>query len=181
MHYGEVAERVAAVMRETMLARLATESPRSSSVEVDRHPRGGIPPVSNKYLLPVFWIRRGGVDRVVRAHRYALAVALGGRELPATEMGLHECDNTVCVKVVDPVSAAPGTVLHVVTGTQAQNMRRMGRLGRGGGRPAIPSRGEQLAARVRRARALREAVRDGWDGDAVAAALLGTPQELTLW
>jgi len=41
--YGEVAERVAAVMRENMLARLA----RSSSVEVDRRrshrycPRGG--------------------------------------------------------------------------------------------------------------------------------------------
>jgi hypothetical protein len=34
---------------------------------------------------------------------------------------------------------------------------------------------------VRRARALRDAVRDGWDGDAVPAALLGAPQELTLW
>lgn len=39
VHYGEVAERVAAVVRENMLARLATESPRSSSVEVDRRPR----------------------------------------------------------------------------------------------------------------------------------------------
>jgi dihydroneopterin aldolase len=34
VHYGEVAQRVAAVVRENMLARLATESPRSSSVEV---------------------------------------------------------------------------------------------------------------------------------------------------
>ena len=39
VHYGEEAERVAAVVRENMLARLATESPRSSSVEVDRRPR----------------------------------------------------------------------------------------------------------------------------------------------
>jgi hypothetical protein len=38
VHYGDVAERVAAVVRENMLARLATESPRSSSVEVDRRP-----------------------------------------------------------------------------------------------------------------------------------------------
>jgi hypothetical protein len=80
---------------------------------------------------------------VVRAHRYALAVALGGRELPATEMAPHECDNPflggfqrvaaasrgspLCVRVVDPATAGAGTALHVVTGTQAQNMQRMGR------------------------------------------------------
>jgi hypothetical protein len=56
----------------------------------------------------------------------------------------------------------------------------MGRRGRGGGRPPIPVRGEQLAARVRRSLALREAVRDGWDADAVAEALLGS-QDPTLW
>jgi hypothetical protein len=48
--------------------------------------------------------------------------------------------------VVDPLGAGPGAVLHVVIGTQVQDMRRMGRLGRGGGRPAIPSRGEQSGA-----------------------------------
>jgi hypothetical protein len=37
-----------------------------------------------------------------------------------------------------------------------------------------------LAARVRRSVVLREAVRDGWDVDAVAAALLGDAQP-TLW
>ena len=47
-----------------------------------------------------------------RAQRYALALALGGRELPASEMGLHACDNTVCVRVVDPATAAPGVQLH---------------------------------------------------------------------
>ncbi|HYR12764.1 MAG TPA: hypothetical protein VEQ67_00890 [Mycobacterium sp.] len=72
-------------------------------------------------------LRRDGVGRVVRAHRYALAVALGGRELPATEMAPHECDNPLCVRVVDPATAGAGTALHVVTGTQAQNMQRMGR------------------------------------------------------
>ena len=38
VHYGEVAEPAAAVVRENMLARLTTESPKSSSVEIDRRP-----------------------------------------------------------------------------------------------------------------------------------------------
>ncbi len=122
-------------------------------------------------------LRRDGVGRVVRAHRYALAVALGGRELPATEMAPHECDNPLCVRVVDPATAGAGTASHVVTGTQAQNMQRMGRRGRGRGRPPIPMRGEQLAARVRRSRALR----NGWDAEAVTAALLDAQEHLTLW
>jgi hypothetical protein len=86
-------------------------------------------------------LRRDGVGRVVRAHRYALAVALGGRELPATEMAPHECDNPLCVRVVDPATAGAGTALHVVTGTQAQNMQRMGRRGRGGGQTTDPDAG----------------------------------------
>jgi hypothetical protein len=110
-----------------------------------------------------------------------LAVALSGRELPAWEMGLHECDIPLCVKVLDPATTGIGMPLHVVTGTQAQNMRRMGRRGRGGGRSPIPVRGQQLAARVRRSRALHAAVRDGWDGEAVAAALLDADDRLTLW
>ena len=127
-----------------------------------------------------FWIRRDGVPRVVRAHRYALAASLSGRELAGSALALHECDNPLCVRVTDPAGAPAGVLLHVVTGSQAQNMQRMGRRGRGGGRRAIPGRGEPLAARVRRSVALRAAVRDGWDGNAVAAALLGEDQP-TLW
>jgi hypothetical protein len=57
VHYGEVAERVAAVVRENMLARVATESPRSSSVEVDRRPweellLGQIPPGTRHWYMP---------------------------------------------------------------------------------------------------------------------------------
>jgi hypothetical protein len=92
------------------------------------------------------------VGRVVRPHRYALAAALRGRELPGSALALHDCDNPLCVRVIDPVTAPAGALLHVVTGSQAQNMQRMGRLGRGGGRPAIPVRGEPLAARVRAGR-----------------------------
>ena len=63
-------------------------------------PTGGIAHASNIVTPPAFWLRRDGVGRVVRAHRYALAVALGGRELPASEMALHECDNPLCVRVL---------------------------------------------------------------------------------
>lgn len=42
------------------------------------------------------WIRRDGAGRVVRAHRYALAAALEGRELPGSALALHECDNPLC-------------------------------------------------------------------------------------
>jgi hypothetical protein len=92
----------------------------------------------------------------------------------------HPEENPLCVKVVDPASAPVCARLHVVAGSQSQNMARMGRLGRGGGRALVPARGQQLAARVRRSRALRAAVRHGWDGEAVAAALLGGEQP-TLW
>jgi len=38
---------------------------------------GGIPHVSNKYALPVFYITRQGRGLCVRPHRYALALATG--------------------------------------------------------------------------------------------------------
>ncbi len=128
--------------------------------------------------MPVFWIRRDGVGQVVRAHRYALAVGLAGRELPGWEMALHECDNPlVCVRVS---GAGETGLLHVVAGSQRDNMLRMARVRRGGGRPAIRRRGAGMAAQGGGAVALREAVRHGWDADAVAAALLGST-EPTLW
>jgi hypothetical protein len=48
----------------------------------------------------------------VRQHRYALAMTAGS--LAAGVLGLHECDNPVCVKV-----AADGQVDHVVVGPRA--------------------------------------------------------------
>lgn len=67
---------------------------------------------------------------------------------------------------------------HVVSGSQGDNMERMARMRRGGGRHAVwhfDSRG------VRRERSvtLRDAVRHGWDAAAVQAALLG--DQPTLW
>jgi hypothetical protein len=129
----------------------------------------------------VFRIRRDGLTRVVRTSRYALAVALKGRELAPDVMALHGgCDNPVCVRVVDFDDMSRGVPAHVVCGDQRENMIRMARMRRGGGRRAVLARGVGVAARVERSRAIREAVKDGWDGERVAAALLGSTQP-TLW
>lgn len=128
----------------------------------------------------VFRIRRDGVGRVVRTSRYALALASPGRELGPDVMGLHECDNTVCVRVVATKDVFGGVPAHVIGGDQRANMARMARMRRGGGRRAILARGAGVAARVERARAIRAAVKHGWDQEQVAAALLGTRQPL-LW
>ena len=66
------------------------------------------------------------------------------------------------MRVIDPATAPAGTLLRVVTGSQAQNMQRMGPRG--------------CADRWRCARRAR----DGWDGEAVAAALVGS-QDSMLW
>lgn len=128
----------------------------------------------------VFAIRRDGQVRVVRAARYALALSLDGQTLPGEVRALHQCDNPVCVRTVSAGENPSGVALHVVAGDQRENMTRMARMKRGGGRPVIVTRGAGVAHRVARALALREAVRYGWDGDAVAAVLLGT-DEPTLW
>ena len=66
---------------------------------------------------------------------------------------------------------------HVMAGTQLENMRRMARARRGGGRPTIRGLGRE--ARRARSVALREAVRDrAWDADAVYSALLGSEPRL---
>lgn len=120
-----------------------------------------------------FFIYRGGVGVCVRAHRYALARTLSS-PLGADEYGLHECDMPLCVKVVG--AAVPRQ--HVVIGDQGDNMRRMARMRRGGGRKAIA--GDGLRARRERSVALRTALREhGWDRAAVQAALMGDAP--TLW
>jgi len=125
-----------------------------------------------------FWVRRGGGQRImVRANRYALAAAQDGKPLESGVRALHGCDNPVCVRVSQPGDTG---LLHVVGGTQRDNMEMMGRARRGGGRPVVRRGIAGLAQRRARAVALRDAVRDGWDAEAVAQALL-TLREPTLW
>jgi hypothetical protein len=119
-----------------------------------------------------YFITRSGMGLCVRPNRYALALATGSA-LGADVFALHECDNPLCVKV-----SGPGALCeHVVAGTQFDNMRRMARARRGGGRPTIRGLGRE--ARRARSVALREAVQGGgWDADAVANALLGAEPRL---
>ncbi|WP_425437059.1 hypothetical protein [Mycobacterium aquaticum] len=127
---------------------------------------------------PRFGVRRGGGERIMlRGNRYALAAARQGQPLEPWERALHGCDNPVCVRV-----SAPGDVglLHLVAGSQRDNMEMMARSGRGGGRTVVRRGDHGVAERRARAVALREAVRHGWDAEAVAVALLGSP-EPTLW
>lgn len=114
-----------------------------------------------------FYLTRQGIGSCVRAHRYALALSQGLVEHGV--LGLHECDVPLCVKV------APA---HVVAGSQSDNMIRMARMRRGGGRYAV-RRGDSRPARRARSVALRAAVRHGWDSAAVESALIG--DQPTLW
>jgi hypothetical protein len=124
-----------------------------------------------------WWVRRGGGRIMVRPNRYALAAALAGKPLEPWVRALHGCNNLACVRVslTDEIG-----LLHVVPGTQRDNMLMMARAGRGGGRVAIRRGDNGMKARRARAVALREAVRNGWDAVAVEAALLGS-EDPTLW
>lgn len=124
-----------------------------------------------------FWVRRGGTRIMVRANRYALAAALDGKPLEPWVRALHGCDNPACVRVSPPGEMG---LLHIVGGSQRDNMLMMARAGRGGGRVVVRRGDHGVKARRARAVALREAVRHGWDTDAVEAALLGSTDP-TLW
>jgi hypothetical protein len=90
-----------------------------------------------------FWVRRDGGTRImVRANRYALAAAQDGEPLAGSVRALHGCDNPLCVRVGQPGDLG---LLHVVGGSQRDNMERMGRARRGGGRPVV-RRGSWRAA-----------------------------------
>lgn len=84
---------------------------------------------------------------------------------------LRGCDNPACVRVSPPGEIG---LLHIVGGSQRDNRLMMARAGRGVGRPAVRRGDHGVKARRARAVALREAVRHGWDAQAVAAALLGS-------
>ena len=107
----------------------------------------------------------------MRPHRYALALALG-RPLEDDEFALHEvCDNPLCVRAWGDWDAPDRP--HVVVGTQAQKLAGMGAKGRGGGRtPPWHRSVVDRAGRVARSRRARDALRNGWDAEALHNALL---------
>ncbi|WP_395311298.1 hypothetical protein V4U86_11350 [Mycobacterium sp. AMU20-3851] len=81
---------------------------------------------------------------------------------------------TRCVKVATDTDPQQ----HVVSGSQGDNMERMARMRRGGGRQAM-RRCDSRGVLRERSVALREAVCRGWNAAAVQAALLG--DQPTLW
>jgi hypothetical protein len=89
----------------------------------------------------------------VRPNRYALALATESA-LGADVFALHECDNPVWVRVSWPGETAP---LHVVGGSQRDDMEMMGRARRGGGRPVVCRGTAGLGQR--RARAVGQSTR----------------------
>ena len=115
-----------------------------------------------------FRVNRGGCVFSIRPNRYALALANGG-VLDSGVLALHTCDNPICIRVGDR---------HVTAGTQSENMIRMVRMRRGGSQHPL-RQGDSRGARRERSVALRDAVRDGWDPEAVESALIG--DHPTLW
>lgn len=122
-----------------------------------------------------FSIVRDGREQMVRPPRYAIAHFVG--PVPAGLYAMHnECDNPICVRAL----AVNGYRPHVVLGSQQQNLAMMVQRRRShGGRPVWLHDGLTRAQRVERSRALREAVRTGWSGEAVRAAMLigGSPAD----
>lgn len=104
-----------------------------------------------RWLRPVLpRARRCGV---LRAPAF-LRVAIASGAMAAGVLGLHECDNPMCVKI----AATTDRQAHVVSGSQGDDIERMARMRRGGGRHAVrrfDSRG------VRRTRSVRCAPRCG--------------------
>jgi HNH endonuclease len=97
----------------------------------------------------------GPTARTVRAHRWAFEVSTGLH--PARRALLHACDETGCVALD-----------HLVVGTQAENVAAMHRRGRGWRRHTGRTDRRGPAGR---ARAIRAALREGWNLAAYATAV----------
>lgn len=97
-----------------------------------------------------------GHRRTVSAHRFALMIATG-KEIPQGLVGEHFCCEPLCVR--------PGSY-HVRLTTQAENISWAVDRGRHLG----SSPGSGSSGRALRSQLVRDAVRDGWDEDALRAA-----------
>lgn len=122
-----------------------------------------------------FWVTTPTGGRALSAHRFAFTAATGQ---PLDDIDVVEhlvCDNPICVRV----DGSPCD--HLARSTQAANLARMGQRGRGGGSPLTYRwRSTDRASLAARSRRIRDAVKDGWDDDRLAAALT-EPDTDTLW
>jgi len=117
-----------------------------------------------------FWtpVPEGG-QRMIRAHRYALALLTGSLDELDEFHVCHTCDNPICVRAEDGPSS------HLYAGTAAQNMADRSRRGHHNKQPAAAFfRYETKQERAATARVLRDHVRaHGYDPEAVATLLRG--------
>ena len=107
-----------------------------------------------------------GRARTMSAHTFALLIS--GVTLVDGEVGEHRCDETICVRVDSE---------HVRVASQPENLAHAVAVGRHlGPRPGnVDPRG-----RVERARAIRGALRDGYDAERLAAAARWPNEPTTL-
>lgn len=119
-----------------------------------------------------------GRQKMIRAHRYSLALVHGGLEAIAELEACHVCDNPLCVRV------EPGEGSHVYLGSRETNMTDRATRGRHNLQFAAEFfRHQSPAERGRRSRALREVIREkGYDRDGIKAMMLGlSPGQGTLF
>jgi len=108
--------------------------------------------------------------RTMSAHRFALLLHTG-EELPPGRIGEHACCEPLCVRVHER---------HLRTSTQSENIDYAVFRGRHNG--SRPGAGSHL--RAQRSLRIRDAVRHGWNEDALTAARAGTidnPDQIPLW
>lgn len=108
--------------------------------------------------------------RTMSAHRFALLLEMG-EELPPGLVGEHACCEPLCVRVHER---------HLRTATQAENIDYAVFRGRHIGN----RRGSGSESRAQRSLRVREAVRNGWDEEALRAAraeVSYVPGQIPLW
>lgn len=121
-----------------------------------------------------FWIKNGDGQRMIRAHRYALALAHGGLTAIDGAEACHVCDNPLCVRTTDGDDAP-----HVYLGTRQANMADRAARGRHNRQSAAQFwKFETKQERAHKARVLRDLVRvHGWDENAINEVLRGIPAD----
>ncbi|GAA1747148.1 hypothetical protein [Kocuria aegyptia] len=105
-----------------------------------------------------FWVSTTAGQKVVSAHRFALATVHGGLEAIEDQTALHRCDVPLCVR------ASLGPTTHLRLGARSENMKERSRKGRSPTPNTVRWRKLSHAERANRSRHLREQLKKhGWD------------------
>ncbi|MER6256258.1 HNH endonuclease [Streptomyces sp. NPDC001584] len=102
-------------------------------------------------------VTEAGRERTVRVHRWLMEQVHG--PIPARAITAHSCNESLCVELN-----------HLSNATQRTNMRQMSDQGRAAGRAHLGH--ADTRGSLGRAQALQDALREGLDLEALAAAML---------